>query len=61
MMPRFQVTGSGVDLDENAVGLVKPRMKNLTILFRKLSAKLIHLPLNRSFCKTWDQRTLMLS
>ena len=52
MMPRFQVTGSGVDLDENAVGLVKPRMKNLTILFRKLSAKLIHLPLNRSFCKT---------
>ena len=24
MMPRFQVTGSGVDLDENAVGLVKP-------------------------------------
>ena len=52
MMPRFQVTGSGVDLNENAVGLVKPRMKNLTNLFEKLSAKLIHLPLNRSFCKT---------
>lgn len=23
-MPRFQVTGSGIELDENAVGLVKP-------------------------------------
>ena len=53
MMPRFQVTGSGVGLDENAVGLaVKHRVKNLTVLFEKLSAKLIHLPLNRFFCKT---------
>ena len=24
MMPRFQVTGSGIELGENVVGLVKP-------------------------------------